>query len=119
MSTYMSRELQDGFHAAQRANLKKKSRLRVVAGQEKFSVLRISDTSFALDVDDAPRLRGLVDIYDGGVHLYQALIVASEQKGDEIEFEFKRSTVPTDAPALDFEKDLKAPIALLTKDEWR
>ncbi len=115
MSTYMSRELQDGFFAAQKTILKKKSRLRVVAGPNRFSILRFSDSSFSLDADDAPRLRGLVDIYDGTQHLCQALIVASEQKGDEITFEFKRSTAPSDAPALDFEKDPKAPIALLGK----
>lgn len=115
MSTYMSRDLQDGFFAAQRALLKKKSRLRVVAGENKFSILRFSESSFSLDADDTPRLRGLVDIYDGGEHLYQALIVASEQKGDEVEFEFKRNTIATDMPAIDFERDPKAPIALLTK----
>lgn len=115
MSTYMSRDLQDGVLAAQRAVLKKKSRLRVVAGQDKFTILRFSDSSFALDAEDAPRLRGLVDIFDGSVHLYQALIVASEQQGDEIEFEFKRNTMAVQEPARDFVQDSRAPIALLTK----
>lgn len=115
MSTYMSRELQAGLFAAQKSTLKKKSRLRVTAGNQTFSILRFSENSFVLDADDLPHLRGLVDIFDGSRHLYQALIVASEQVDGEVMFEFKRNTVASDAPALDFERDDKAPIALITK----
>lgn len=116
MSTYMSRDLQDGVLAAQRAVLKKASRLRVVAGGSQFKILRFNEDSFVLDAEDAPRLRGLVDIFDGSVHLYQALIVASEQQGDEVAFEFKRNTMAAKEAARDFVMDPKAPIALLAKE---
>ncbi|WP_417258253.1 hypothetical protein [Celeribacter sp.] len=115
MSAYLSKEVREGLEMARKASLKKQSRLRVQAGDETFRVLRMWDGGFALDRDDADHLRGLVDLYDGAKHLYQALIVASEDDGHEMQFEYKRSTVATDKAPLDYDRPDDAPIALLTR----
>jgi hypothetical protein len=66
-----------------------------------------------VDLQDAPQLRGLVDLYDGSRHLYQCLIVASEEEGDEMRYEFKRNTPAVDSAPLDFERDANKPVALI------
>ena len=76
-------------------------------------MLRFWEGGFALDAEDAPHLRGLVDLYNGGAHLYQCLIVASSEEGDLMHYEFKRNTATADRAAPDFVVDDGAPIALL------
>lgn len=113
MSTYLPAEVAAGLRAAQKKSLQKSSRLRVQAGGEIIKILRYWDNGFTVDMELAPKLRGLVDIYDGGKHLYQCLIVASEENGDEMNYEFKRNTMADDKVPLDFVRDPDAPIALL------
>lgn len=113
MTEFLPKEVREGLEKARKASLRKKNRLRVHAGGEIYPVLRFWDSGFALDGEDAPHLRGLVDIYDGGRHLYQALIVASSEEQGELHFEFKRSTAASDKAPLDFYRDPEAPIALL------
>ncbi|MEM6727997.1 MAG: hypothetical protein AAF618_05820, partial [Pseudomonadota bacterium] len=78
-----------------------------------FPVLRIWETGFSLDPEDAPNLRGLVDLYDGPRHLYQALIVTSSEEAGERRYEFKRNTAAQDEAPLDFVREAPKPIALL------
>lgn len=111
--TYMSDEVRAGIEAARAKQAKRKSRLRVETADKYFPVLRLWDNGFAVDQEDAPQLRGLVDIYDGPRHLYQALIVTSSEENGERRFEFKRNTEARDAAPLDFERVSAAPIALL------
>lgn len=113
MTTFLPKDVQAGLDAARKKSLKKKSRLRVETNGERFRVLRFSETGFTLDLENAPRLRGLVDLYDGGRHVYQCLIVASEVEGDEMRYEFKRSTATFDKAPVDFYRGENAPIALL------
>ncbi|WP_281981625.1 hypothetical protein [Thalassorhabdomicrobium marinisediminis] len=101
------------LRAAQRAARGKRSRLRVEANGESFRILRLTPEGFALDLEDAPKLRGLVDIYDGGRHLSQCLIVAAAEDGDQMVYDFKRNTSASGGVPLDFERDEDAPIALL------
>ena len=113
MSTYMSKEVREGLKAAQIAALKKASRLRVLVGDEYVPVLRLWKDGFAVEAEDAPVMRGLVDIYDGGRHIYQCLIVASEAEAGEMCYEFKRNTSAQDQAPLDFFREVDAPIGLL------
>ncbi len=99
---------------ARKAALLKKSRLRIRVGDATFPVLKFWDTGFSLDADDAPQLRGLVDLYDGARHLYQCLIVASQEENGQMEYEFKRATAAVDKAPLDFVRDENAPVALLS-----
>jgi hypothetical protein len=113
MTTFLPKEVRDGLELARKRDLKRKSRLRVAVGDYVFPVLESRDGGFALDIDNAPKLRGLVDLYDGSRHLYQCLIVASEEDGHLMRYEFKRSTAATDKAPLDFVREENAPIALL------
>lgn len=115
MTTFLSREVQEGLNAARKRAQHRKSRLRVHAGDEIFRVLRSWDDGFAMDLDVAPKLRGLVDLYDGSRHLYQCLIVASSEEDHEMIYEFKRHTAASDTPPVDFALDENAPVALITQ----
>lgn len=113
MTTYLSRDLREGLETARLAALRKASRLRVLDGDEFHPVLRLWREGFAVEDAVTPRLRGLVDLYDGAEHLCQCLIVASEAQGGEMRYDFKRSTASADRAALDFCRDPEAPAALL------
>jgi len=102
-----------GLQKARKADLRRKNRLRVEANGESYKILRFQNDGFTVDAEDAPNLRGLVDVYDGGKHLYQCLIVAATAEDGEMRFEFKRNTMAADKAPLDFYRDPETPIALL------
>ena len=116
MEIQLSSEIQDGLDAARIEKLRKSSRLKIVADGQEHKVLRQWATGFSMEAETAPQLRGLVDLYDGSVHLCQCLIVATDQDGGEMRFEFKRATKVADKPALDFEKSADAPVGLIAVD---
>lgn len=113
MSEYLPKEVREGLEMARKRDLKRKSRLRVHTDDEVFPVLRFWDTGFSLDAENAPQLRGLVDLYDGARHLYQCLVVTSEETHGEMIYDFKRSTAAKETAPLDFVRDIDAPVALL------
>jgi len=115
MSEYLPKEVRAGLELARKADRKRRSRLRVKVGDQTFTILRHWEEGFALDKDDAPHLRGLVDVYDGARHLSQCLIVASSEEDDEMVYEFKWSTAAKDSAPLDYSRDENAPVALLEK----
>lgn len=116
MTSFLSKEVRDGLKAARIAGMKKASRLRVLADDDFHHVLRMWETGFAVEEETVPGLRGLVDLYDGGVHLYQCLIVASEAESGEMRYEFKRNTAAADSAPLDFYREPNSPIGLLEYD---
>ncbi len=116
MSEYLPKDVRDGLELARKQKLRKKSRMRVKAGDQVFTILRYWDRGFALDADDVPHLRGLVDVYDGARHMSQCLIVASEEDAGEMVYEFKRATPHSEIAPLDYEIAENAPIALLAND---
>lgn len=114
MTTFVPKEVQDGLDRARLARLKQKSRLRLSVDGVTHPVLRMWKTGFSINAASAPRnLRGLVDLYDGSIHLFQCLIVAHEAEADEMRFEFKRLTAVADQPAIDFVRSVDAPVALI------
>ncbi|MGC1503237.1 MAG: hypothetical protein WA782_03755 [Sulfitobacter sp.] len=114
MEAMLSKEILAGLEAARSKNLRRTSRLHLEVNGRMYPVLRMWKTGFSIAAQDAPTLRGLVDLYEGGDHLFQCLIVASEEEADEMQFEFKRATAVATAAALDFERAIDAPVALLT-----
>ena len=116
MLEFLSKEVLEGLAMARKAKERRKSRLRVQVGEAVFPVLRFWHDGFVLDGALTPRLRGLVDLYDGSRHVFQCLIVASTAEGDEITWEFKRMTPVTDKAPLDFWLDPVLPVAYLTKN---
>ncbi|MCF6306172.1 MAG: hypothetical protein L3J33_12480 [Rhodobacteraceae bacterium] len=113
MDAHLSKEILDGIKRARKLAMRKKNRLRVHAGDEIYPVLALKGDGFEMEADVAPHLRGLVDLYDGGRHLAQCLIIHSESEHDIMRYEFKRRTDVTDGPAKDFVVDKNAPVALL------
>ena len=115
MREFLPREIREGLEAARKRDLRRKSRLRVQVGGAVFPILRFWDEGFALDASMTPRIRGLVDVFDGANHIFQCLIVASVTEGGELVCEFKRSTAVLDRPALDYWRDENAPVGYLPR----
>ncbi len=113
MSGYLPKEVLEGLQLARREDQRRKSRLKVRIGEESFVILRYWDGGFALDAEDAPHLRGRVDVYDGSRHLSECLIVASSEADGEMVYEFKRETRAADRAPRDYVRDEGAPVALI------
>lgn len=116
MTTYLPKEVQAGLEAAQKKSMKKSTRLRVEADGRSFKVLKFREDGFSLDIEDAPHLRGLVDLYDGGHHISQCLVVASEEEGDLMHYVYKWAQPVADKPPVDFYRGENAPVALIDKE---
>mgnify|MGYP005997418329 CR=1 FL=1 len=117
MNTFVPKAVQEALDTARLRGMRRKSRLRVMAGEDLVPVLRMWKTGFSVDAETAPRLRGLVDIYEGARHMSQCLIVASEEENGEMCYEFKRATLASDTPPLDFYKSPDAPVGLIPLDQ--
>jgi len=117
MTTFLPKDVQAGLDRARLDAMKSKSRLRITVGNVDHPVLRMWKSGFAMEADTAPFLRGYVDLYDGSIHLFQCLIVASEEDAGEMRYEFKRLTAVADKAALDFEVSEDAPVALIERRE--
>lgn len=115
MTDMLPKEVQEGLDAARKRDLKRRSRLRVMAGDEVYPILRFWGTGFALDADQVQHLRGLVDIFDGARHLYQSLIMASGVEEGELICTMKRSTIAHDAVPLDYVREDDAPVGYLPR----
>ncbi|WP_425092780.1 hypothetical protein [Tropicimonas sp. S265A] len=115
MSSYLPKEVREGLNLARKRDALKKNRLKVRIGESSFPIRTFGERDFTLAVEDTPNLRGLVDIFDGGRHLYQALIVTAALDGPEMRYEFKRVTEARETPPLDYDRDEAAPVALLPR----
>lgn len=117
MDTHLPKEVQDGLDTARKAAIRRSGRLRIKAGDASFAVLRSWDNGFAVDAASAPNLRGRVGLYDGARLISCCLIIASEEEGGEIRFEYKRMTEASGEQPLDFYRPptapSTAPVALL------
>lgn len=112
MEAVFSKEIQAGLDRARLEGLKRSSRLRVQVDGKMQPVLRMWKTGFAVEAD-VPVLRGFVDLYDGSLHLFQCLIVNSDEDAGERQYEFKRVTAVAEKPAVDFELAENAPVGLI------
>ena len=110
---FLPKDLVAAMRAAQTRETGRRSRLRVVAGDAVWPVLRRWRGGFALNAAEVSHLRGLVELYEGGRHIATALIVASEIEGGELICSVKRETLVTDRAALDFVRAANAPAGYL------
>lgn len=115
MIEHLPIEISAALDDARRRTQKRKSRLRVEAGNDSWRVLRQWQGGFALDAAQVAHLRGLVDLYDGPRHLMQCLIVASAVEDGELICVLKSATPVSDRAPLDFERDESAPVAYLPR----
>lgn len=115
MSSFLPKSVRDELAAAQKSARRRRATRVVHVGDEAFPILEMTEGGFVVEAEAAPRLRGFIDIYDGARHLYQALIVASEQQGDLMRYEFKRNTAAMTTPPVDFETSESQAVALLPR----
>lgn len=113
MTTYVPVDVQAAMDAARVRKLKQSSKLRIETKDGYFRVLRLWDTGFSVASEDAPHLRGFVDLYEGSLHLFQCLIIASEEEGGEMRYEFKRMTAVARTPPKDFVAEMDTPAGLI------
>lgn len=113
MTDFLPEEVRAGLEKARRAAERKKSKLRVVAGDVSVPVLRAWDTGFAIAAEEAAHLRGLVDIYEGERHMGQQLIVTSREEDGEWIYDVKRTNIVMDRAPKDFAVAEDAPAALI------
>jgi hypothetical protein len=115
MLEFLPKDIADGLAMARSREAARKSRLRVQVGEAVFPVLRFWHDGFAMESALTPKLRGLVDVYDGGRHVFQCLIIASSEEHGQIVYEFKRNTAVRDTAPLDYWRDEHAPVGYLPK----
>jgi len=107
-------EVRKGLELARKQDMRRKNRLRVRIDDQAYTILRLWDQGFSLDASAAPHIRGFVDIYDSGRHLYQCLVMCSSLEGGERIYEFKRQTAVVSEAPVDYWRDRNAPVGLLT-----
>ena len=113
MDSFISQEVRAGLDQARKRAKKANNRLCVHVGDKAVRIVKTFDNGFAVNANAGAELRGLVNVYDGSKHLYQCLIVCAEQQGDEIHYEYKRTTDAGTQPPVDFVRGEDTPIALL------
>ncbi len=99
----MLEELSDEIHQA--LSKARHGQWRVQMGKASFPILRLTGRGFVLAAEDAPGLRGFVDLYDGQRHMFNCLVVACGIQHGEAVFEYKRKSPLMTAPPADFEQD--------------
>lgn len=62
MTTFLSKEVQKGLLEARAQQKRRKARYRVQFDGSMYPVLKLWTTGFSVDAENAPHLRGLVDI---------------------------------------------------------
>jgi len=115
MEPTFSKEIRDALDTARRLTSQKSSRLRVMANDRVFALDAMWKTGFAIDLADAPRLRGRVDVFEGSHHLFQCLIVANREEQGKMCYDFKRATPVATGAALDFVKEPTADVPRLPR----
>ena len=113
MSTYLSDAVQAGLDAARIKSMRSSSKLRIETPDGYYRVLKLWENGFSVAAEDAPHLRGFVDLYDGPTQLFQCLILAAEEEAGIMNYEFKRLTAVVHNPPRDFASDTEAPVGLI------
>ena len=117
MLEFLPEDIRKGLRQAMDRQARRSVRLSVHVGDAAFPVLRLWDGGFEVDSTRTPRLRGLVDLYDGPRHLSQCLIVAAAEGNGTMTYEFKRETAVLDRAPRDYaeDRDDRAPGGLLPR----
>ena len=69
MSEYLPNAVRDELARAEETRNRKKPRRTVKVGGESFTILRSWENGFSVDAAEAPKMRGLVDVYEGQNHV--------------------------------------------------
>ncbi|TFL20093.1 hypothetical protein [Jannaschia formosa] len=102
-SDILPQDVRDGLAAAPPRRVRRPVRgIRVRVGDIWYPIRAMDETGFDLDVEFAPKLRGLVEIHDGGTLLRVGLVVAAEPSRNVMHYDFKRTTEMRAAPPRDY-----------------
>lgn len=115
MSDFLPLAVRAEMEAARKRDFRKKSRLRVLAGDDVYPILRLRPDGFTLDADEVVHLRGLVDVFDGARHVSQCLIIASDVEGGELICTMKWTRAAAETAPLDYVRDDNAPAGYLPR----
>lgn len=113
--SYLSDDVLRALDDARSVVARRSRKLCLHVGDDVYPISRLWSGGFAIATDDAPRLRGFVDLYDGPRHLSNGLIVTSRHDGAEWVYEFQWNTSASAAPALDYIREDDAPEPRLTQ----
>ncbi|MDZ7910011.1 MAG: hypothetical protein U5N10_18525 [Gemmobacter sp.] len=114
MLEFLPKDVREGLVLAQTRKAQR-SRLRVQLGQAVFPVVQLTADTIVLEAGLSPRLRGVIDVFDGARHILQGLVVATRQEDGLLVCSFKRSNTVSDTPPLDYVRDENAPAGLLPR----
>lgn len=115
MSEYLPKEIREQLAAAVAKGKRKRATRAVHIGDEAFAILEMSEHGFSVEAESTPRLRGLIDIYEGAHHAYRALIIAASRDGAMMRYDFKRNTSAMQQAPVDFEISAPRPTGLLSR----
>lgn len=113
MSENLPKAVREGLEQARIADARRDCGLCIHDGAAVFRILRLLPDGFAMPAQDAPRLRGHVDLYDGARHLSRCLVVTSREEAGERIYEFKRATPVSDRAPVDYEQGAETPATRL------
>lgn len=113
MEVFLPKDIQAGLDEARRANMRKASRVRIDLNGRLIKVLRMWKTGFAVAQEDAPNLRGLIDLYDGPDLMFKCLIISKEEQDGELHYRFKRATPAMDHAGPEGDATSDAPVGLV------
>ncbi len=103
MSEYLSQDVRAELARGPLKPRRKASRARIVVDGREYPVIRHWAHGFAMEIGEAPGLRGLVDLYDGQRFVCKALIYATSEGEGERVYEFKYANrAGPHAPPVDF-----------------
>lgn len=105
MDVFLPEGFRPGLSRARAGQTHRALKGSVVAGGVQYPVLRRWARGFAVSVSDAPELHGVVDIYDGPIHLGQCLIKNSRIVDDGRIYEVKQAPVLTYSAAAESDFD--------------
>lgn len=91
-----------------------KSHLSVQSAGKTYSVLWVDKSCFAISAKDAPKLTGLVDLYQRKAHKGLFLVSASRLVGDEMRYDFKEIPPFAQEAAKALEDSAARPVVLVT-----
>ncbi|HBU16553.1 MAG TPA: hypothetical protein DEF16_18565 [Gemmobacter sp.] len=114
MLEFLPKDVREGLVLAQTRKARR-SRLRVQLGQAVFPVVQLTADTIVLEAGLSPRLRGVIDVFDGARLFLQGLVVATRQEDGLLVCSFKRSNPVSDTPPLDYVRDENAPAGLLPR----
>ena len=113
MSTFLPKEVINSLADAKRETKRRETKHRVKFNGKMYPLNRFWDSGFSLDLEYAPNMRGLVDVFEGQNHIKRCLVVASEQSDVEMTYEYKLMTEVSAQAPVDFVKPVTSPVALL------